>query len=355
MPPREIIVIGASAGGLQPLTELVAGLPADLPAAVFVVMHVTPYHRSALPEILSRSGPLPAAHAEHGEAILPGRIYVAPPDFHLLVREGRVELSRTARENRTRPAIDPLFRSAARAYGARVTGVILSGTQGDGTVGLMAIKTHGGVAIVQDPEEVQHAGMPRRAIEYAEVDFVKPAREISPLLASLASGETLTDGDRSMSDIHEEGEQIVAEDLRAQAEDERGGQTAVFSCPECGGVLWQLEQGRVIHFRCHVGHSYSPELLLVEKSESLETALWAAVRTLVEKSTLTRQLASRLRAEGDTARGDAVAEQADLDDQHVHLIRELILGTVPNPSTQAYRVSEILERSDTERQAGTAG
>src|SRR5215218_3263595 len=145
---RDIIVIGASAGGLQALIELVKGFPPDLPAAVFVVMHVTPHHRSSLPHILTRHGPLPASHARDGAPIRPGHIYVAPPDYHLLVREGSMELSRAARENRTRPAADPLFRSAASAYGRRVAGVILSGTMGDGTVGLMAIKGYGGVAIV---------------------------------------------------------------------------------------------------------------------------------------------------------------------------------------------------------------
>jgi two-component system chemotaxis response regulator CheB len=355
MPPRDIIVIGASAGGLQPLTQLVAEMPADLPAAIFVVMHVSPYHRSTLPEILSRSGPLPASHARHGERVEPGRIYVAPPDCHLLLRDGTMELSRSARENRTRPSIDPLFRTAARAYGPRVSGVILSGTQGDGTVGLMAIKTRGGVSFVQDPDEVLYSGMPRRAIDYADVDYVRPVREISSLLVALARQETGPDGGGAMGDSGEDFPPIIAQGLWEQAANRRGGQTATFSCPECGGVLWQLEQGTVVQFHCHVGHTYSPELLLVEKSEGLETALWAAVRTLVEKATLTRQLAERMREEGDPARAAAVAEQADLDEEHIHLIRNLILGAIPNPATASYQVSELLESSDAERQEDRQG
>jgi two-component system, chemotaxis family, protein-glutamate methylesterase/glutaminase len=342
MPARDVIVIGASAGGLQALMELVKGFPPDLPAAVFVVMHMTPYHSSTLPQILARSGPLPAVHAEHGLPIVPGRIYVAPPDHHLLVREGVMELTRRARENRTRPAVDPLFRTAARAYGPRVAGVILSGTQGDGTVGMMVIKGYGGVTLVQDPEEVLYSGMVRRAIEYAEVDHVLPVREISSRLATLARKEKDPEEDSAMTTPYEDSEAVIDRDFSDQIEGRRAGETAMYSCPDCGGVLWQVDVAKAVQFRCHVGHTYSPELLLVQKSETLEAALWAAVRTLVEKSTLTRQLAARLEADGDPARAAEVSRQAEQDQEYIAIIRDTILGANPGPMAQAYRVADAV-------------
>lgn len=183
---RDRIVIGASAGGVEVLIRLVGSLPADLPAALFVVLHTPANHTSRLPQILARHGKLPAAHARDGEAIAPGRIYVAPPDEHLLAQDGSVRLSHGPRENHTRPAIDVLFRSAANAYGERVVGVVLSGTLWDGTAGLIAIKRQGGVAIVQDPEEAGFAAMPRNAISGDHPDWVLPLADIATTLVRLA-------------------------------------------------------------------------------------------------------------------------------------------------------------------------
>ena len=179
MAKKDIVVIGASAGGIEALRELVSELPADLPAALFVVVHIQPYAVSRLPEILSRAGALPATHASNGEPIQPGHIYVAPPDRHLLVRQGRIALSRGPRENHSRPAIDPLFRSAARAYGSRVIGVVLSGALYDGSMGLLVVKTRGGMAIVQDPREAAVDSMPRSALRLVEADAVLPSSENS--------------------------------------------------------------------------------------------------------------------------------------------------------------------------------
>lgn len=349
MPRRDIIVIGASAGGVEAVAQVVAGLPADLPAAVFVVVHVSPHHRSRLPEILSRYGPLPTAHAWHGDPIVPGRIYLAPPDRHLVLAPGRMELNRAPRENRTRPAVDPLFRTAARAYGPRVAAVILSGTQGDGTAGMMAVKAYGGVTIAQDPEEALYGGMVRRAIEYVELDHIAPVREIGALLASLSRSDGANEGGAVMEPMDQATPAAIDRDFRQQIDGERDGQTAVLACPECGGVLWQLEQGRLLQFHCHVGHVYSPEVLLAEKSESLEEALWSAVRTLVEKSTLTRQLAERLRRDGFGARAADVEEQAELDRKHAEILRELIVS-LPSPTSQAYEVEEILDGAGRERE-----
>lgn len=186
MPGHDIIVIGASAGGVEALTELVGGLPPDLPAAVFVAVHVPADSRSALPDILSRSGPLPAAHAQDGEAIQQGRIYVAPPGRHLLVEQAVLRLSLAAQEHHTRPAADPLFRSAARAYGSRVVGVVLSGTLDDGTAGLIEISRLGGASIAQEPADALFPTMPRNAIARGHVQYILPPSAIATVLTELA-------------------------------------------------------------------------------------------------------------------------------------------------------------------------
>jgi two-component system, chemotaxis family, protein-glutamate methylesterase/glutaminase len=342
-PAHDIIVVGASAGGVEALSALVQGLPADLPAALFVVLHIPSYSESHLPAILAHRGPLPAAHATHGEAIAPGCIYVAPPDHHLLVRHGHVELTRGPHENGSRPAVDPLFRSAARAYGPRVVGVVLSGALGDGSVGLMGIAARGGVTVVQDPEEALFESMPRTALTYVRVNHVLPVRQIPALVGRLAREPAAQEGAPTMSDIDEMMPHLVRRDITAQERDERSGETTVYTCPECGGTLWQVEHNGLAQFNCHVGHAYAPESLLGEMSEDLEAALWRCVRMLVEKATLTRQLAGRLRAAGQEAQAARVAQQAHLDDRHGQLIRTMVLEATPNPGTQPPDVKQALK------------
>jgi two-component system chemotaxis response regulator CheB len=342
MPGHDIIVIGASAGGVEALTELVRGLPGDLPAAVFVVLHIPSYRPSDLPFILSRRGVLPAAHPEHGEVVRQGRIYIAPPDRHLTVRGETIGLSHGPRENGTRPAIDPLFRTAARSYGDRVVGVILSGTNGDGTIGMMAIKARGGLAIAQDPADALFDRMPRHAIRNLKSDYILPVSEIGPLLARLAS-EPVTGGAKTMAISADDTPGLIRRDQADQEADRRGGTTAIYSCPECHGVFWQLDQEQLTQFRCLVGHTYSPEYLLVKKSEKLEAALWAAVRTLVEKAVLTRQLATRARAAGKEESAASMDELADLDDRQALLIRESLLEAIPNPTSQSIEVQRHLD------------
>lgn len=331
MTARDIIVIGGSAGAIGVLLEMTRNLPADLPAAVFIVVHVSPGAVSRLPEILSRAGPLPAAHATHHEPIMPGRIYVAPPDRHLLVRGRVVELNRGPRENHARPAIDPLFRSAARAFGPRTIGVILSGALFDGATGLLAVKGRGGTAIVQDPQEAITSSMPRTALSLVEADHVIPARQIGPLLKRLVMESVDGDGGRAM-DEEERIAGIISEDFAEQASNERAGEPTVYTCPDCGGILWQTENNA--GFFCHIGHAYAAEALLVQKSEELESALWACVRLFHEKATLTRQTAIRTATESD---GDLAAhfeEQAEVAERHASVIRQLLEAS-PNPVEQA--------------------
>jgi two-component system chemotaxis response regulator CheB len=185
MPGHDIIVVGASAGGVEALIRIVGGVPSDLPAALFVVLHVRPGTPSGLPDLLSRSGKLPASHATHLQPIQHGHIYVARPDRHLMIVSGRVHVTLGPRENGHRPAIDPLFRTAARSYGRRVVGIVLSGVLDDGTAGLAAVKRHGGLAIVQDPDDTLFPSMPRSAMDHVAVDHVLPALEIGALLAEV--------------------------------------------------------------------------------------------------------------------------------------------------------------------------
>ena len=353
MTQHDIVVIGASAGGIQALTTLVAGLPRDFMASLLVVVHIPPYAVSRLPEILSRSGPLPATHAQHGDVLEPGRINVAPPDRHLLVRTDWIELSRGPRENHARPAIDPLFRTAARAYGSRVIGIVLSGALYDGSMGLLAIKTRGGMAIVQDPQEAMVDSMPRRAIERVAAEHILPVADIAAALTDLVRQPITAQGGTSMVntiDAEERLEAVIAEDFVEQASDGRTEETTLFTCPDCGGVLWQGAEGSVLRFRCHVGHAFAPEVLLSQKSEELETALWSSLRLLKEKATLTQQLANRTRSSGNgtaaTQAAERITDQAKLDERHAQMIQEL-LEAMPSAMDQAAVVTHAMNEGET--------
>jgi two-component system chemotaxis response regulator CheB len=308
---------------------VVRALPPDLPAAVFVVVHTPPHGASRLPDILSRSGALPAGHALDGERVLPGRIYVARPDHHMLVRPGTVEVSRGPRENHTRPAIDPLFRTAARAYGPRVIGVILSGALYDGAAGLLAVKQRGGFAIVQDAEDAMVPSMPLRALELMEPDMVLPAAEIGDAIARTVVAGAGTEEVRTVMDDEERVKAVMSEDFAEQARNERADEVTLYTCPDCGGTLWQSAQGPGTWFQCHVGHGYGLEVLLSLKSEEVEAALWKCIRLLREKATLTRQSVARYGELGNDALAGRAEEQAQADEQHAESLRTL-LEAVPS-------------------------
>lgn len=229
MARKDIVVIGASAGGLEAMLSLVARLPQDLPASLFLVLHQSPDWKSALPQLLARSGPLPAAHPADGERIEPGRIYVAPNDHHMLLEAGCVRITRGPRENRFRPAVDPLFRSAAYIYGPRAVGVVLSGALDDGASGLYTVKLRGGTAIVQDPSDARVSAMPLNALQHTEADYTVPAAAMGDLLA-----------------------RVVREPAPQ----------APFTCPECRGVLTRVKDGSIARYRCHTGHALSRDTLL---------------------------------------------------------------------------------------------
>ncbi len=257
MTKRDVVVVGASAGGVEALKELVAGLPHDFPASVLVVLHVPANGGSALPTILDRHGPLPAKHAEDGDRLEPGRILVAPPDRHLIVYDGRVTLSRGPRENGHRPAVDVLFRSAAKAMGARVIGVVLSGALDDGAAGLVAVGLRGGLGVVQDPDEALLVSMPRSAIEAADPEYVVRVREIPKVLAS-AVDQDVADVHQPASELMEMEAAMADLDLDALNANGRPGEPAGLSCPDCNGSLFEIHEGGLARFRCRVGHAWSP-------------------------------------------------------------------------------------------------
>jgi two-component system, chemotaxis family, protein-glutamate methylesterase/glutaminase len=286
---RDIIVIGASAGGVQALQRIVVGLPADLPAAIFIVLHVWPGTKSYLPAILERAGRLPVAEAQDGDPIKPGTITVAPSDLHLMLEKDRVVVVRGPRENRTRPAINPLFRSAAAAFRHRVIGVILTGTLDDGAAGLWAITQCGGVAVVQS--DAMFDQMPRSAIESVNVDHVVPLDDIAALLNRL-SRETVEPSTPpavpEVVNLNDQGSKMKP----AGFDVDRVGKRSVFSCPECNGALWEMEEG-VLQYRCHVGHAYSAKSLHEAQSTTIEQSLWSALRALKESAALDSRLAER--------------------------------------------------------------
>ena len=320
VPGRDIIVIGASAGGVQALCAVIEDLPPGLPAAVFVVLHIAPDGHSALPAILSRLGCLPASHPADGEVIRPGRVYVAPPDRHLAIQDGHVRLSRNASENGHRPAVDVLFRTAARAYGPRVVGVVLTGNLDDGTVGLAAIKQCGGLAVVQDPKDADYSGMPTSAIANVEVDHVLPVAGIGGLLDRLLY-EPRPAGGGLCGQVEEEPDAMgISDDPQSH-----GSEPSNLTCPDCGGTLFEKLGERPLHFRCRTGHAYSPESLLARQFHSLEGSLWAALRALEENASLSRRLEERSRQRGNTFSTKRYEKRAQEAEKHAEALRKILV------------------------------
>lgn len=303
MPARDIVVLGFSAGGLEPLLDIVRTIPRDLPAALFVTHHFPRDATSVLPELLKATRTLEVSPTLDHERIRHGWIYVAPPDKHLLVHQGFIRLGHGPRENGHRPAIDPLFRSAARAYGPRVVGVILSGTMDDGTLGLLDIKRAGGVAVVQDPKEALFDGMSRSAIEAVDVDYEVPHTRVPELLVELSHGDEEVPEAVGVSmddrEATEPGSDPAETGTSALAAGHVSGELSVFTCPDCGGVMWEQSSGGLLRYVCHVGHAYSEKSLIESHSDALETALWTALRALEESAELNRRMARRKRPSGD--------------------------------------------------------
>jgi two-component system chemotaxis response regulator CheB len=320
---RDIVVIGASAGGVEALRALCGGLPSELPAAVFIVWHISPHGLGMLPRMLQPVSQMPVANALDGQPIMPGTITVAPPDHHMLLENDRVRLAQGPRENRFRPAVDPLFRSAAFYCGRRAIGVVLAGSLDDGTSGLWAIKDHGGVAVAQDPTDTLFPDMPTNAIRNVAVDYIMPAAEIGGLLSQLTQ-ESIDEGDsRELPDLPLELESaaMAETDDRAMA---RIGELSQFTCPECHGSLWRISEGKIIRFRCRTGHAFSSETLLDEVTESIERSLWASVRGLEENGSLLEHLGRRLRESGENGIADEYLRRAEQTKARAQFVRRAI-------------------------------
>jgi two-component system chemotaxis response regulator CheB len=326
MTGRDIVVIGASAGGVQALSNLVVQFPADLHATVCIVQHVSATAPGTLAQLLDRAGPLPATIAQDGETFQPSHLYVAPPDHHLLIWEDRLHVARGPRENRVRPAIDPLFRSAAVAYGARVVGVILSGLQDDGTAGLLTVKRCGGVAMVQEPADALHPEMPQNALKQVEVDYCLPVSKMGSVLYRLtreAPAETLPIPRDIVAEV-----EIVARANGALNREQELGTLAALICPDCGGPLWELHNDHLQRYRCSLGHAFSAEALLAGQSEVIEAALWTAVRTMEERARMLMQLSNGRRERRQEKLAQKFADQAAELTTYAQHIRQILLNSV---------------------------
>jgi two-component system, chemotaxis family, protein-glutamate methylesterase/glutaminase len=326
MTGHDIVVIGGSAGSIEALQRLVADLPPDLPASIFIVVHFPANSTSVLPDILTRAGTLRARHAEDGEPIEPGRIYVAPPGCHLFVNLGRLRVSSGPKENGHRPAVDPLFRTAAQAYGPRVLGVVLSGNLDDGTAGLLAIKEAGGAAVVQDPADALYPSMPRSAVAHVPVDRVAPLAELSALITSLVgpngAARTQRHEEEFMSDSFEPGP--AEHDPLIEQTPDSDGVPSTFTCPECKGALWEVRRGGLTSYRCRVGHAFTGNILLQEQAQALEAALWTALRSLEEHAALARKMARSAGGRGHPDAASALTEQAMDSEHHASVIRGVL-------------------------------
>lgn len=317
-----LIVIGASAGGMEALKRLLAQFPEKFPAPIFIVNHMSADTTGeALVKVLNESSSLRCVHAHNDQAFESGTIYLAPSDQHMMIVKGKILVTKGARENRSRPAIDPLFRSAAVAYGNQVIGIILTGYLDDGTNGMMAIKRCGGVCIAQDPDDASFPNMPRSVIANVGVDYCLPIAQMGVLLSDLVRRE-LPDKKQAPEDLVIESKiaQRVLSDLPSV---EALGDLVPFNCPDCGGVLWQMEEGQLLRYRCHTGHAFTSSVLLAQQTAKIEETLWVALRMFEERQNL---LVTMSKNEGKNS-SSSVSQRAKDSQIHIDRIRAMLLAT----------------------------
>jgi two-component system, chemotaxis family, protein-glutamate methylesterase/glutaminase len=328
MVKKDIIVVGASAGGVTALKAFVNGLPADFTGSVFVVLHIPPHAQTNLPWILSRAGHIKAIQPRDGEEIKPGMIYVAANDHHLLLEKGKVVVKKGPKENRFRPSIDALFRSAAYVYGARVIGIILSGFLNDGTSGLWSIKRMGGTTIIQQPDDAEYPQMPQNVLEYVEVDHTIPAADMGHLLQKLITEDANKAPKLSAAEI----KLLKMEVIIATRDNafEMGiiemGELTPFTCPECHRSLVRLVEGRFIRFRCHTGHAYSASTLLADVTRSIEDMLWQGMRGIEELNMLLKNIEEHLRSLGHRAQANIFRDKAEEASHRARIIHDSIFS-----------------------------
>jgi two-component system chemotaxis response regulator CheB len=332
---QRVVVVGASQGGVQALRTLIGGLPMGFPAPVLVVLHVGA-GPSALPALLNGRAGLRASHARNGVALEPGCVLVAPPDRHLVILDGHVVLTGGPKENWARPAIDPLFRSAAETFGPGAIGVLLTGQLNDGVSGLWEIKRRGGLAIVQDPDEAEAPSMPQGAVDNVDIDFCLPLGQIAARLARLATdhGPRTGTGGHSMDDS-------LAPLARPTAQ----------TCPECGGAMREETRGGLTRFRCHIGHVMTAEVMAAAQMDKLECDLARVLRTLNERVALCADLADRCAAKGDLARSEDWRQAADQAARREQAVRELCQASWQRPETAQVEEAHALTPNTESRRA----
>jgi two-component system chemotaxis response regulator CheB len=325
---RDLVVVGASAGGVEALQSLVSSLPADTSAAVCVVLHMPPRAASALPRILARAAALPVAEAADDQHIVPGRIYVCRPDHHLLIHDGHLRLGRGPRENGHRPAVDTLFRSAARWRGGRAVGVILSGSLDDGAAGAGELERRGGVVVVQEPATAMYAGMPTACIESTQRAMVLPLDEIGPAIVGLCA-ESISSPTPPASDLLVLETDMAEFDVGALQDPDRPGTPVGMTCPDCSGSLFEIASAGQIRYRCRVGHAWSARSLVAEQDEVLENALWMALRSLEDKAALHRRMAGAAEDGGQPITAERSRSLADEAQGAAAVIRNLLIEERP--------------------------
>ncbi|HEX8331067.1 MAG TPA: chemotaxis protein CheB [Segetibacter sp.] len=324
---RDIVVVGASAGGVEALKELVRGLPKDFKGSIFIVLHVPSYSETRLPWILTKACDIEAVLPDDGEEIQPGKIYVAPNDHHMLLQEGRVVVKKGPKENRFRPAIDALFRSAAYVYGSRVIGIILSGLLDDGASGLWTIKQQKGIAIVQKPDDAEQPQLPKNVLQYADADYTVAASDMGPLIAGLVKEPAPHKNKLTEEELKRlEMEVVIATKDNAF---EMGimdmGELTPFTCPECAGTLVRLAEADMIRFRCHTGHAYTASSLAAEVTESVENKMWQSMRALEEVNLLMNNIADHYKHLNKNDDAKLFREKAKSAADRAQTVHDLIL------------------------------
>lgn len=325
---NKIIVIGTSAGGMQALEVLLGQLPEDLPAAIFIVQHLGVQSSAEfLTSRLDKNISLTCKVARHGATIRPGTVYLAPPDLHLLLQKDRMLVVKGPRENQFRPSIDPLFRSAAAYHGARVVGVVLTGLMSDGVAGMDAIRRSGGVVVAQDPAEAEYPDLPRNVIKLVGADHIVSLAEMGGLLRELTN--TPADPVAAPPDIVQEAqvaERIMTNATMTNIDDlQKLGEQVPYSCPECGGALWKMAEGRIHRYRCHSGHAYTDDSLVKTMSHALEETLWVALRMLEERRAILQTVSEQDRGRGKGRWASVQGDRADEMKVHIDRIREILL------------------------------
>jgi len=325
MANRDILALGTSAGGFDALRFLAGEFSPDLPASVVVVIHLSGQYQSSLDAILTQAGPLPASFAADGDRLEKGRIYIAPAERHLIVETDRLRLGSGPRENNARPSLDPLFRSAALCCGSRTVGAVLTGTLGDGAAGLSALKQCGAVTVVQDPRDAAFGEMPATALARARPDHVVSLAGMPALLEKLVRQAA---GQPAPVPANLEYEVNIASGGRgSMSEMDRIGQRSVLACPDCHGIMWEIDEGELVRYRCHEGHAYTAEVMSLALDDNVRRALASALRALDERTALARKLETQARAGGRNLSADSWSDKAREFEEEARIIRESIRRT----------------------------